>query len=132
MEKFSSAACSLVSAVAPGRHLRNSLARLNADGSVDVAFNPGVAGHSGFYVPQVYAIALQADGKIVVGGRFQGLGGGTGATPRDNIGRLNADGSVDAGFNPGANSFVSALAIQPDGKILAAGTFFQLGGGGIV
>ena len=50
------------------------------------------------------ALAVQADGKILVGGYFTTLGGGgTGTTPRNNIGRLNPDGSVDTSFNPGAN-----------------------------
>ena len=109
---------------------RSSLARLNSDGSVDNTFNPGVVGRPGYYVAQIYGMALQADGKIVVGGRFKGLGGGTGATPRENIGRLNPDGSVDAGFDPGVNNFVFSLAVQPDGKILVAGSFFTMGGGG--
>ena len=109
---------------------RTALARLNANGSVDNTFNPGVLGDPGYSVAQVYAMALQPDGKIVVCGRFKGLGGGTGATPRENIGRLNPDGSVDAGFNPGANGFLSALAVQADGKILVGGTLSMLGGGG--
>ena len=57
-------------------------------------------------------------------------GGGTGTTGRNYIGRLNADGSLDTTFNPGANGAVLALAIQPDGKILVAGEFTMLGGGG--
>src|SRR5581483_9639457 len=72
----------------------NLIGRLNADGSVDTGFNPGVSPTTG----GVLAIAVQADGKILVGGYFAGLGSATGATPRKNIGRLNADGSVDAGF----------------------------------
>ena len=60
-------------------------------------FNPGANAI-------VCAMAVQPDGKILVGGNFTTLGGGgTGTTPRNNIGRLNADGSLDASFNPGAN-----------------------------
>ncbi|HEY6047350.1 MAG TPA: LamG-like jellyroll fold domain-containing protein, partial [Pyrinomonadaceae bacterium] len=44
------------------------------------------------------------------------------------IGRLNTDGSLEAGFNPGANDDVNAIAVQADGKILFAGRFTQLGG----
>ncbi len=44
------------------------------------------------------SLAVQADGKILVGGYFTTLGGQT----RNNIGRLNADGTVDTSFNPGA------------------------------
>lgn len=54
--------------------------------SLDTSFNPGANGDG------VVALAVQADGKILVGGRFTTLGGGgTGTTWRDNIGRLNAD-----------------------------------------
>jgi uncharacterized delta-60 repeat protein len=107
---------------------RNYIGRLNADGTVDTTFNPGASGPSGA-AGVVYAIAVQPDGKIVVGGFFTGLGGGTGTTTRNRIGRLNADGTVDATFNPGANSSVYAIAIQPDGKILVGGDFTGLGGG---
>ncbi|MFT5853458.1 MAG: putative delta-60 repeat protein, partial [Verrucomicrobiales bacterium] len=85
---------------------QNHIGRLNADGSLDTGFNPG-AGTDG----RVSAVAVQADGKVLVGGNtFTTLGG----QPRNNIGRLNADGSVDTGFDPGAgaNSGVSALAVQ--------------------
>src|SRR3954464_5109244 len=82
-------------------------------------FNPGANN-------QVNALAVQADGKVVVGGFFTGLGGGTGTTARSHVGRLNADGSVDTSFNPGANDNVFAIAIQQDGKILVAGQFTML------
>ena len=87
-------------------------------------FNPG-ANNS------VHALAVQPDGKIVVGGDFTTLGGGgTGTTARNRIARLNPDGSLDPAFNPGANDSVLALAVQPDGKILVGGAFTMLGGGG--
>jgi len=66
-----------------------------------------------------------------VGGAFTTLGGGgTGTTPRNSIGRLNADGTLDTTFDPGANNTVYALAVQADGKIIVAGGFTTLGGGG--
>jgi hypothetical protein len=70
---------------------------------------------------------VQADGKILVGGGSTTLGGPS----RNNFGRLNADGTPDTNFNPGAGGFfpvVSCLALQADGKILAGGTFTTLGG----
>jgi uncharacterized delta-60 repeat protein len=108
-----------------GTITRNRIGRLNANGTVDTTFNPGANG-------PVEAIAVQIDGKILVGGNFAGLGGGTGMMPRANLGRLNADasGTVDAGFNPGANSVVRSVAVQLDGKIVVAGEFGMLGGGG--
>src|SRR5438093_434914 len=78
----------------------------------------------------VKALAVQPDGKIIVGGTFSNLGGGgTGTTTRKHIGRLTPDGSVDS-FNPGANDRISAIALQPDGKILVGGNFTTCGGGG--
>jgi uncharacterized delta-60 repeat protein len=98
---------------------RNFIGRLNADGSLDTAFNPGAGG-------PVDTIAVQRDGKILVGGRFHTLAGVT----REHLGRLNADGSIDVQFNPGANDNVMALTLQQDGKILVGGAFTWIGSGG--
>jgi uncharacterized delta-60 repeat protein len=97
------------------------LGRLNADGTVDTAFcaNAGANG-------AVLTLAMQPDGKILVGGAFTGLGGGTGTTARSHIGRLNTDGTPDATFVAGANGNVNALVVQPDGKILVGGDFSTL------
>src|SRR5713101_4891876 len=84
------------------------------------SFNPGVGGAS----PWVYALAVQADGKILVGGSFTMLGGDY----RSSIGRLNADGTLDTSFNPGAGFYVYSLALQADGKIVVGGVFTTLGG----
>lgn len=70
------------------------------------------------------ALTLQADGKIVAGGLFTNLCGQT----RSYIGRLNADGSLDATFNPGADGNLNSLALQSDGLILAGGDFTNLSG----
>jgi uncharacterized delta-60 repeat protein len=73
----------------------------------------------------VHCLALQSDGKILVGGSFTTLGGQS----RDNIGRLNVDGTVDTSFKPGAGpGEVFGLAVQADGKILVGGHFTTLGG----
>jgi uncharacterized delta-60 repeat protein len=104
-----------------GTTTRNAIGRFNPGGSLDASFNPGAT--------DVHALAAQADGTILVGGLFTGLGGGTGTSTRHNLGRLYADGSVDADLAPGANDYVEALAVQPDGKILVGGNFTALGGG---
>jgi uncharacterized delta-60 repeat protein len=109
-----------------GTTTRNAIGRLNADGSLD-SFNPGASKAGG--VPIVYTMALQPDGKVVVGGYFTGLGDGTGSTARNYIGRVNADGTLDTLFNPGATFYVSASALQADGKIVVGGDFQGLGGG---
>ena len=100
---------------------RRRIGRLNADGSLDTSFNPTA---DGSFSPVVHCLAVQPDGKILVGGSYSTLGG----QARSSIGRLNADGSLDASFNPGANDSVYSLALQTDGKILVAGRFTTLGG----
>jgi uncharacterized delta-60 repeat protein len=103
-----------------GGQSRTGVGRLNADGTLDTSFNPGV----GETFPYVASVAVQADGKIVVGGQFTTLDG----QGRYYIGRLNADGTLDPGFDPGASYFVVALAVQADGKIVVGGQFTTLGG----
>lgn len=98
---------------------RNRIARLNADGTLDTGFDPNASG-------LVYKIVLQADGKILVGGEFATIGGQT----RNGLARLNADGTVDS-FNPNPNSFgdptyIFAIAVQTDGKILIGGFFYDV------
>jgi hypothetical protein len=72
----------------------------------------------------VYSLATQGDGKILVGGNFTTLGG----QRRSYLGRLNANGTLDSRFNPGAHLNVSSLAVQADGKVLVGGWFSQLAG----
>ncbi|MFO7743462.1 MAG: S8 family serine peptidase [Anaerolineae bacterium] len=72
----------------------------------------------------VAALAVQADGRILIGGYFTQVNG----VERNHIARLNADGSLDTSFNPSANGRVDALAVQPDGKILVGGAFNQMSG----
>lgn len=95
---------------------RNRIARVNSDGQIDNGFNPG-SGANGW----VYALALQSDGKVVIGGDFTEFNG----RPRNRIARLDADGSLDATFTPGAgpDRGIRALAIQIDEKILLGGVF---------
>ncbi|MDQ3063634.1 MAG: delta-60 repeat domain-containing protein, partial [Acidobacteriota bacterium] len=97
---------------------RNSLARINADGSLDATFNPGGAGPNA----SIYALALQPDGKILIGGNGALYNGAY----RGTITRLNADGTPDETFNPdgdSADGIVETIAVQPDGKILIGGLF---------
>jgi uncharacterized delta-60 repeat protein len=100
---------------------RNRIARLNADGSLDAAFNPGTGAND-----MVFTTAIQSDGKIIIGGIFTSFNG----TARNRIARINADGSLDATFNPGtgANSPVYSTAIQSDGKIIIGGYFNSYNG----
>jgi uncharacterized delta-60 repeat protein len=71
------------------------------------------------------ALAIQPDGKILIGSSFQTVAG----SARQDVARLNVDGSVDTSFgNPDANGEVVAIAVQADGKLLVGGGFIQIGG----
>src|SRR5439155_23409830 len=100
---------------------RKNIARINANGTVDNSFNPGTGPDRA-----VDAVALQPDGKVLIGGSFTNVNG----TPRPRIARLNADGSLDPTFNAGtgADARVSAIAVQPDGNVLIAGDFLTVNG----
>jgi uncharacterized delta-60 repeat protein len=78
-------------------------------------FDPDVDGN-------VFAIVTQADGKLVIGGQFTSVRG----AERNNLARLNPDGTLDPSFNPNANGAVRALVLQPDGRIVAGGEFSEL------
>jgi hypothetical protein len=69
----------------------------------------------------VDTIALQADGKIFIGGFFSIVNGQF----RNGIARLNADGSLDASFNVafGSGAQIRSIVVQADGKILIGGSF---------
>src|SRR5262245_8067750 len=77
---------------------------------VDPTFDPDCNG-------RIFAIVLQLDGKIVIGGEFTSVGG----IPRAHLARLNRDGTLDLTFSAQTDSSVYALAVQSDGKILAGG-----------
>lgn len=93
------------------------LTRLNVDGTRDNTFNPTGAGTNN----EVHAIAVQPDGKIVIGGVFTNYNG----TTTNRIARLNADGTLDNSFNSGtgASSTVYSISLQDNGKIIIGGHF---------
>ncbi|MEO7976677.1 T9SS type A sorting domain-containing protein [Flavobacterium sp.] len=112
-----------------GRHfdsnfiLRGRLLRMNAeDGSLDETFYIGAGNANG----DVYSIALQSDGKILIGGIFSSYTG----VSRNRIARLNTDGKIDTTFDPllGTNNAINSIVVQPDGKILIGGTFTTYNG----
>ena len=100
---------------------RNHIARLNADGSLDTTFNPGTGANN-----LVTSIAIQADGKILIGGWFTSYNGAA----RNYIARLNTNGNFDTAFNlgTGANGSIWSIAIQADGKILIGGAITTYNG----
>jgi uncharacterized delta-60 repeat protein len=115
--------------VAVGNNVRLHVARLNADGSFDTSFASPMQ-PSTFGVPQsiVYSVALQADGKVILGGFIVANGSNFPPVVMP-VARLNADGSFDASFNTGTiDSNLYDVAVQPDGKILIGGFFQTING----
>lgn len=96
---------------------RNNIARFNSDGTLDTDFNPNANS-------DVYAMALQPDGKILVGGYFTSIGGQF----RNRIARLDATNGLADSFNPGANEVVRTIVVQTNGMILVGGGFANIGG----
>ena len=96
---------------------RNYAARLEADGGVEQILNLNAIG------AKIVATAIQPDGKILIGGLFKNILG----VQRDNIARLNADGTLDQQFDPSSGGEVDAIAVEPDGYIMVSGAFTDIG-----
>src|SRR5262245_24661714 len=106
-----------------------AVARYNADGTLDASFGTGglvTTNFGGTSLDAAQGVAIQADGKIVV------TGSSNSASPQDDFAvvRYNADGSLDTGFGTGGKVTTDfagsiddafAVALQADGKIVAAG-----------
>lgn len=105
---------------------RNRIARLLANGELDTTFDPGSGAYHQTDDPVVHAIHVLTDGSILIAGQFTSYDG----TPRRRIARLNTDGGLDTGFDPGtgANGPIYALAAQGDGKIMIGGDFTSYDG----
>src|SRR5687768_14275773 len=88
-----------------------------APGDVDQGFNPNANG-------EVDGLAVQPDGKLVIGGFFTTMSG----VSRPNGARLNANATLDGGFNPRGNDSMQCVAVQRDGRIVFAGLFTTVGG----
>ncbi|MBK7146009.1 MAG: delta-60 repeat domain-containing protein [Xanthomonadales bacterium] len=72
----------------------------------------------------VYALAPMPDGDWIIGGEFESING----VARKNLARINADGSVDMAWNPGADDRVGALAANATGDVFVGGSFTSVGG----
>jgi uncharacterized delta-60 repeat protein len=97
--------------------------RLNQNGSIDSSFTAQT------FTPYpnpaysiVNTIALQADGKILIAGGFQNYGN----SGRNNLVRLNTDGSVDTTYTA-TSTGISEMFIQPGGKIVVSGKITENG-----
>jgi uncharacterized delta-60 repeat protein len=105
-----------------------ALARYNPNGTLDTTFGTGGKVTTDFAGSddQAFAVALQANGKIVAAGQAS-----SGYRGRDfALTRYNPNGSLDATFGTGGKVTTDfagdddqafAVALQPDGKIVAAG-----------
>ena len=103
----------------------NYIVRLNSDGTRDTTFTTNTGtGFNSF----VYSIAIQSDGKIIIGGNFTTFNGVT----VNYIVRLNSNGTRDTTFTTntgtGFNGNVISIAIQSDGKIVCGGFFTTFNG----
>jgi uncharacterized delta-60 repeat protein len=127
------------------------LTRLAPNGSVDGSFAPEFRNSAGMGVggavfrlspggggqgigriaresPEITALVVQPDDKIVVAGEFTEVNG----MARHGIARLNADGSLDASFDAGTTLTdlaetveIKALALDATGRILVGGYYFK-------
>jgi hypothetical protein len=79
----------------------NGIARLNADGSLDEQFQSGEGSNS-----DVFAMAVQPDGKVLIGGFFDSVDG----TPRNHVARLLAE-DLSTAF---AEAYNASLAVFPN------------------
>src|SRR6185503_9302430 len=115
---------------------RRGIARINNDGSLDLSFQPGTGANGPVTDVAIYGNAgtnfntLLRD-KIMIVGAF----GSYNNVERHGVARLNTDGSLDAGFNPGAGvtldgnpGTVRSMALQSDGKVVIAGDFSHYNG----
>ncbi len=116
-----------------------AVARLNSDGSLDTSFSSDGKVTTDFsgHADQAKALAIQPDGKIIVGGVSTTGSVSTNTLAKDySLVRYNADGSLDKTFattgtilanngGPTTRTSIDALLLRPDGTLLAIGD--QLG-----
>jgi uncharacterized delta-60 repeat protein len=108
-----------------------AVARYNVDGRLDTTFGGDGKVTTDFYSQSsdtASAVAIQADGKIVVAG-YVAVGGSNFA-----MARYNTDGTLDMTFDHdgkvvtiiGRESFASSIILQPNGKIVLAGSLNEM------
>jgi uncharacterized delta-60 repeat protein len=105
---------------------RYRVARVTTTGANDATFAPGTGANN-----NINAVALQADGKILIGGVFTTFNG----TSKVRLARLTSTGANDATFavgtgvvGTGTTAAVHAITVQPDGKVLVGGLFTTYNG----
>lgn len=104
-----------------GGQTRDNLARIDAggNGAADPAWDPAPSSF-------VYALDVDAAGRVYVGGQFDTIGGQT----RSHLARLSASGSgaADPAWNPAPDGNVLVLARDASGALYAGGAFFEVAG----
>ncbi len=101
---------------------KNTVARLNSDGTVDTSFDAGTGADNGNGF--VLGMVVQSDGKVVVGGSFTDFNG----SAKNNLARLSSSGAVETSYNTaGLNDAVNAISLQADGKVVVGGYFTAFG-----
>ena len=111
---------------AVGGQPRAGVARLLANGTLDLSFQPDVRpAFSGGSGPIVRAVVVQPDGKMLLGGSFIAAGAGGALMPH--LVRLLPTGLPDASFVPAMpfSGQIGALLLQPSGAILVAGNIYS-------
>ncbi len=92
----------------------NRIVRLNQNGSIDPTFEMFI-GPNG----SVHSIAVQSNGKLIVGGYFTSFDG----TAKGNIARIKTDGSLDNTFNATLNDRPDVIKVLIDDTIIVCGNF---------
>jgi uncharacterized delta-60 repeat protein len=118
------------SADADGQHFYPALLRYTPDGHLDTTFGNGgqVVTNTRMDLFASVRLALQADGKILLGTSSANVVGGTG--DKEVLARYDNDGCIDASFGDGGQTvtnfgqnfvLLTGLALEPDGSIVTAG-----------
>lgn len=114
-----------------GSSVPYGIIRLNSNGTKDTSFSGFTSGFN----TRPYALKLQSNGKILVGGDFTSFDG----VSKKGIIRLNSDGSIDNTFTSPttfeldiqgviSNGIVRVIETQSDGRILVGGSFTNWNG----
>lgn len=100
---------------------QKGLARLSSSGAFDTGFRPTIANTNSLV--DIYAVLVQPDGKVVIGGTFTNVNG----IAITNLARLNDTGTLDTSFTPGyINGAVRSLALV-NGYLVIGGDFGNVG-----
>ena len=104
----------------------NYIMQTNSNGTRDTTFNIGTGFDAGAFG---YTAVTQSDDKLIVGGNFTTYSGST----VNRVVRINTDGTRDLTFSVGngANTVVSAVALQSDGKAIVGGQFTSFSGSAV-